>query len=167
MEDQVKVLVAAASKHGATRDIAKRIGARLETAGFESDVLSTEQAPAPDGYDAVVLGSGVYAGSWLKSARHYVDRHADSLAAKPVWLFSSGPLGDPLKPEPDEAVKADDIIKQTRAADHELLAGAVSKQDLSLAEKAIMKAVRAPYGDFRDWDSIDAWTDKIAASLAE
>lgn len=163
----MNVLVAVASKHGATEEIGRRIGSRLEAAGFESDVVAMEQAPGPAGYDAVILGSGVYAGSWLKSARHYVDQHAGALIAAPVWLFSSGPLGDPLKPDAEQAVKIDDVIEKTTAAGHELLAGAASKKDLSLAEKAIMKAVRAPYGDFRDWDAIETWTDKIIGELAQ
>ena len=29
----------------------------------------------------------------------------------------------------------------------------------------MVKAVHAPYGDFREWDRIDEWAGSIAASL--
>jgi len=161
----VKILVAAASKHGATKEIAERIGSRLGDAGFAVEVAATDEAPGPGNYDAAVVGSGVYAGNWLKSARQYVEQHAATLATMPVWLFSSGPLGNPPKPDADEAVKADAFVEQTQAVGHELIAGAAAKDKLGFAEKSIMKAVRAPYGDFRDWDAIDAWADTIARQL--
>jgi menaquinone-dependent protoporphyrinogen oxidase len=64
-------------------------------------VLEPEQVDEVEGYDAVVLGSAVYAGHRLKPARKLVDRCGAALAARPVWLFSSGPVGDPPKPEED------------------------------------------------------------------
>jgi menaquinone-dependent protoporphyrinogen IX oxidase len=62
---------------------------------------AAEQVREVDGYDAVVLGSAVYAGHWLKPAREPVGRLGTFLADRPVWLFSSGPVGDPPKPEGD------------------------------------------------------------------
>jgi menaquinone-dependent protoporphyrinogen IX oxidase len=41
-------------------------------------------------FDAVVLGSGVYMGSWMPEAREFVEKKK-TLASMPVWLFSSGP----------------------------------------------------------------------------
>jgi hypothetical protein len=69
--------------------------------GLEATVLPPEQVEGVDGYAAVVLGSAVYAGHWLKPARELVERHAGDLADRPVWLFSSGPVGDPPKPDED------------------------------------------------------------------
>src|SRR6185295_20399990 len=42
----------------------------------------------------VLVGGAVYAGRWPRSVRQFVKRHASELRARPVWLFSSGPLGD-------------------------------------------------------------------------
>lgn len=66
------------------------------------------------GYDAVVLGSAVYVGRWLEPARELVDAHAEELAARPTWLFSSGPIGDPPKPEADDAVQIAEIAAWLR-----------------------------------------------------
>ena len=161
----MRVLVVAASKHGATAEIAAYIGDRFRTMGFECAVSDMTEDPDPSGYEVAVLGSGVYAGQWLKEARRYVDRHATTLTKKRVWLFSSGPLGDPLKPEDEDAVKADDLVSATGASGHRLFAGALDKSKLSFGERAIVKAVRAPDGDYRDWEDIDTWVSEIADSL--
>ena len=161
----MRVLVAVASKHGATREIAEAIGRVLRTAGLETDVRDVEVAGSPAGYAAAIIGSGAYAGNWLKPARAFIDRYEAALVAMPVWLFSSGPLGDPLKPDDSEAVRIDAIETATGARQHRVFAGALFKEKLSFAERAIIKAVRAADGDYRDWDAIESWANEIAAAL--
>jgi len=94
----MRVLVTAATKYGATAEIAAAIAEVLDEHGLEATVLPPEQVERVDGYDAAVVGSAVYAGHWLKPARELVERHSAALADRPVWLFSSGPVGDPPKP---------------------------------------------------------------------
>jgi menaquinone-dependent protoporphyrinogen oxidase len=90
-EGVMRVLVTAATKHGATREVAQAIGDALRGHGLDPTVVEPEQVDTVDEYDAVVLGSAVYAGHWLKPARQLVDRCGSALTARPVWLFSSGP----------------------------------------------------------------------------
>ena len=118
----MRVLVTAATKHGATREIAQVIGDALRDQGLDPTVIEPEQVDTVDDYDAVVLGSAVYAGRWLKPAKQLVDRCGGALSARPVWLFSSGPIGDPPKPEEDPADVAE-ILAVTRAREHRLFAG--------------------------------------------
>ncbi len=92
------VLVAAASKYGATQEIAEAIGRVLAECGVGAEVMRVEDVGDVTGYEAVVLGSAVYMGSWLEPARRFVEEHGDELAALPTWLFSSGPTGDPPRP---------------------------------------------------------------------
>ena len=47
-----------------------------------------------EGYDAVVLGSAVYGGRWRRDARRLLRRLPRSLGRRPLWLFSSGPVGE-------------------------------------------------------------------------
>jgi menaquinone-dependent protoporphyrinogen oxidase len=117
-------------------------------------------------YDAVVLGSAVYMGTWLEPARALVDTHAGELSRLPTWLFSSGPIGDPLKPSADDAVKVDDIVEKTAARGHVLLAGKLDKSKLRFGDRAVVTAFRSSDGDFRDWEEIEAWARSIAADLA-
>ena len=161
----MSVLVASASKHGATAEIAEAIGRTLEQAGLDVVVEDAAAVTTVDQYEAAVIGSGAYAGHWLKAARALVDRHETTLADIPVWLFSSGPLGDPLKPQDDEAVNVDGIIQMIQPVEHRVFAGALDRDKLSFAERAIIRAVRAEDGDYRDWAAIESWAAEIAVAL--
>jgi menaquinone-dependent protoporphyrinogen oxidase len=161
----VTVLVAAASKHGATREIAQAIGRALEEQGVDVHVEAIDSLERVEGYDAFALGSAVYMGHWLEPARTFVDRHAQELRARPTWLFSSGPIGDPPRPRDDDAVKANDLVATARAKGHRLFAGRIDKSQLGLAERAVMHAVGGRDGDYRDWDAITAWARQIASEL--
>lgn len=98
-------LVTAASRHEATREIAEAIADGLNRRGVDAEARSVDQVTSLDGFDAVVIGSAIYMGRWLKTARELVSEHAAELSAMPVWLFSSGPLGPPdhLIPEGESA----------------------------------------------------------------
>jgi menaquinone-dependent protoporphyrinogen oxidase len=161
----MRVLVTAASKHAATSGIATAIAEGLRAAGLEATVASPESVESLDGYDGVILGSGVYAGRWLGSAKEFVDRYATALASLPVWLFSSGPLGEPLKPD-GEPADAAPIATRLGARSHHVFGGRLDRNHLSLGERAIVGLVRAPDGDFRPWDEIRAWSAGIAQDLA-
>ena len=161
----MRVLVAAASKYGATLEIAQAIARGVEGAGCEVEVARIDEVGDVAAFDALVLGSGVYAGRWLKSARRFVEDHADEIVARPTWLFSSGPIGVPPKPDADSAVNLDEIVAKTKAREHRVFAGKLDKSVLGFADRAIISAVRSAEGDFRDWDEIDAWAWAIAASL--
>jgi menaquinone-dependent protoporphyrinogen oxidase len=161
----MRILVTAASKYGGTAGIAEAIGRTLEDESLEVDVLPVEEVSDLDGYDSVVLGSGVYAGRWLRSARRFADEHADELSEKPTWLFSSGPIGDPPKPEGEAAVKLGAIPDRTHANGHRVFAGRLDKSRMTFADKAIVTAVRSPEGDFRDWEAVQEWAGEIAKAL--
>ena len=160
----MRALVAVAAKHGATSEIAQRIGAVLDGHGIAVTVSGAEQVAETAGYDAVVLGSAVYAGHWMKEARALADTLAGAGSTPTVWLFSSGPVGHPPKPEEDP-VDVAEIVAALSARDHRVFPGKIDKSELSFGERAIVIALRAPDGDFRDWDQITAWADSIAAEL--
>jgi menaquinone-dependent protoporphyrinogen oxidase len=160
----MRVLVTAASRHGATSDIANAIAEGLTAAGIETTVASPETVDSLEGYSGVVLGSGVYAGHWLDSAKDFVERNASGLNARPVWLFSSGPLGDPLKPDA-EPVDAAPILARVAGRSHRVFGGRLDRGQLRFGERAIVAVVRAPDGDYRPWDDIHAWSAEIADEL--
>ncbi len=161
---RVKVLVSAASRHGATVEVAATIGAALLAAGQEVYVVAPDEVDRLDGYDAAVIGSGIYVGRWLEPARDLVTRHKVALSAIPVWLFSSGPVGDPPKP-PEEPAEARQLAGLIGARGHRTFPGYVDRKRLGFGERALMAAVRAPEGDYRPWDEIEAWAAEISVAL--
>lgn len=161
----MRVLVTAASKHGSTEEIGHAIVEELDRRGIVADFLVPEAVRTLDTYDAVVLGSAVYAGHWLKPAHELVDRLGDDLRARRVWLFSSGPVGDP-EPRPDgEPADVEELLGACGAVEHTVFSGRIKRDELGLAERAIVRALRVPDGDFRDWVAIDAWAGRIASAL--
>lgn len=160
----MQVLVTAASKHGATEEIANWIGDVLRTAGHEATVRKPAEIDTLEGFDAVVLGSGVYAGKWLGDATRLVERLGDEFRARPVWLFSSGPAGDPPKPEADP-VDAAPMQTATAAREHRVFPGRIDRKSMGFAEWAIVSALRVPNGDHRPRPDIEAWAGEIAVAL--
>ena len=163
-----RVLVTAASKHGATHEIADALAAGLRRAGgslLSVDSIPAERNPSPSRYGAVVLGSAVYAGNWRDEARHWAAVHAGELRDRPVWLFSSGPIGEPPFP-PDEPHDVASLQQVTGAREHRTFPGRLEKHLLSVPERAMVTAMRAPLGDFRDWPAVEAWAVGIALSLS-
>ncbi len=160
----MKVLVSAASKHGSTAGIAEAIARRLEGSGHEVTLLEPNDVTHVERYEAFVLGSGVYAGHWLAQGKDLVREVARHAEGRPVWLFSSGPLGRPAVPDHD-AVDVRHLVESVQARGHELFSGKLDKSVLGFAERAIVAAVRAPEGDFRDWEAIEAWAADIAGQL--
>lgn len=161
-----RVLVTAASRHGATEEIARALAERLGELGMAATALPVDHDPDPHAYAAVVLGSAVYMGRWLEPARNYAASHAAALRGRPVWLFSSGPIGEPPFP-PDEPHDAAPVLQLTGARQHRVFAGRLDKARLSFGERAMVTAMRAPLGDFRDWEAVRAWAGAIGAELAD
>ena len=162
------VLVAAASKHGATREIAEALARELARHDVSAEVRDVSEVDELDRFDGVVLGSAVYMGHWLEPARKLVERRGAELARKQTWLFSSGPVGE-LAHAPKEAedvCDVDDLVANTNAVEHRLFSGKLDKSKLGFPERAVMRAVRAQEGDYRDWNSIESWASQIAAQIA-
>lgn len=157
-----RVLVAVASRYGATAEIGSEIGAVLADLGCQVTVADIDDSPEIDGHELVVLGSALYAGHWLKAAREYVDANQESLRERRVWLFSSGPVGEPPEPTQDPA-DLEELVRKSGAVGHELFTGRIDRSQLRFAERAILAALRVPDGDYRDFDAVRTW----AASLLE
>ena len=167
---QLSVLVSAASMHGATAEIAQAIGQALSGHGLTVTVTPPGEVRGIDDYDAVIIGSAVYMGHWLDPAKELVNRFGDALASRPVWLFSSGPVGKPssklAQSMDQDPVDLPAMLEATHARDHRRFAGKLDRRVLSLPQRASLLVFRGLNGDFRDWGRIRQWADSIAAQLA-
>jgi menaquinone-dependent protoporphyrinogen IX oxidase len=170
--DRPRVLVTTASKHGSTAELATFLAGCLRDSAagrrweLSAVAIPVDQQPDPARYDAVVLGSAVYAGRWLEPVRHYAAAHAAALRGRPVWLLSSGPIGAPPFP-PDEPHDAEPIRAMVGARGHRVFPGRLDKQLLGIGERAMVTAMRAPVGDFRDWEAVRAWAEEIAPQIVD
>ncbi len=186
----VKVLVVYGSRHGGTRGIAERIGDVLRAEGLGAEVSPADRAGDVGAADAVVVGSGVYMGSWLREAVAFIERNQAALAMRPLWLFSSGPLRgstsakrdqgkDPIEaalgpedgPGSGGRKKIAELSAATHPRDHRVFFGAFDPKDppRAMAERLVrmMPAAKGllPPGDYRDWPLIEAWAREIAGAL--
>lgn len=175
----MRVLVVYASRHGATEGIAERIASALGRRGIEVSLRPAHDRPAVADWDAVIVGSAAYVFHWLKDATEFVRRNRSELARRPVWLFSSGPLGADTTDaegrdvreaaEPREFAEFRDALHPRGEA---IFFGAYDPADKAIGfmERItqLMPAARnaLPAGDFRDWEAIDAWAGTIADELS-
>lgn len=172
----MQALVVYASKYGATAGIAERIAATMTEAGVEATAVSAGEVTTVPDDGAVVLGSAVYLGSWLKPAQVFVTRQRDALARRPLWLFSSGPLPGAVVPDrveegsPASAPKGvHELMDDLGARDHVVFDGALDPALLKGRDKLIRMTPAGkgllPEVDGRDWDAIDTWARAIATEL--
>lgn len=184
-----RALIVHASRHGATAGIAERIGEKLRASDIEAVVAPAATQPDPTGFDAYVVGSGVYMGSWLKEGIEYLERNITMLRTRPTWLFSSGPIPNSSKELPADEdryggalgpaegpgsggrKKIEGLAERIGVRDHKILQGAYDPNDppKALSERLarMMPAVKdiLPEGDFRQWDVIDAWAKELAEEI--
>jgi menaquinone-dependent protoporphyrinogen oxidase len=158
-----RVLVAYATKHGSTREIAEEIGRVLRDAGLDTTVAPARDVVDLAPFDAVVLGSALYAAHWQRDANRFVTRNLAALQQRAVWLFSSGPLdrsadAGTLPAAPSVAITTDPI----GARGHRTFGGRLLADTPGLDPHLLLTH---PVGDFRDWDAIRGWAGGIAAEL--
>jgi menaquinone-dependent protoporphyrinogen oxidase len=171
----MSVLVAYASKYGATREIAERVAATLRANGLDAEARPARAAGDVAGYDAFVVGSAVYYGSWRKDAAEFVRRNQAILAERPVWLFSSGPIGAATTDDRGRDVREAAVPKEIatfaetlKPRDHRVFFGRLDRSAMGSLDRLVVSLPAFPgaAGDFRDWAEIEAWAEAIAHELA-
>lgn len=160
------VLVTYASKHGSTAEIAEAIADKLREYGLSVDCAPVGDVTSIDRYQAVVLGSALYAGRWQAGARRFLRRHAAELCERPFWVFSSGPVDglDPVRPEPARVVKE---VEHLGARAHAVFGGRLPADAHGPLERRIVKKTPTVYRDSRDWGEIRLWAARVAADIQE
>ncbi len=163
----MSVLVAYASKHGSTAEIAEAIAGELRERGLAADCVEAGAVDGIGDHEAVVLGSAVYMKRWQGDARHFLRRHGGELAELPFWVFSSGPTGDPAEDDAAWQEPKRTIAKAEKLGvrGHVVFGGRISPESGRMA-KSMAENTPEEYRDRRDWDEIRAWAGKIAAELA-
>ncbi len=160
------VLVAYASKHGSTAEIAGAVADALRASGLQADCANAGDVASLEPYDGVILGSAVYMKRWRREARHFIRVHGSELAKRPFWVFSSGPVGDPANDNAAWTEPARTIATAERlgARDHPVFGGSIPDEPHGMM-RSMAQNTPPQYRDRRDWDEIRAWATGIAAEL--
>ena len=164
-----RVLIGYGSRFGSTKAIAMRIADTVRARGGDVDVCAVDDVTDCNPYDAVVLGSGVYDGSWTAEATNLVRRESGVLAQKPVWLFSVGSFGDRhpvigglIKKEPKEI---EEFERAVHPREYRVFAGVIDLDHWPGWGRLLFKAFGGRAGDNRDWPEIDSWAAHISDQL--
>ncbi|MEV7179058.1 flavodoxin domain-containing protein [Kitasatospora sp. NPDC093679] len=159
-----RVLVAYGTKHGATAGIAEEIGRVLDEEGFATEVVPAAEVTTVADFDAVVLGSALYMNHWQRDALRCAHRHADELARRPVWLFSSGPVDSSAEQHeiPPVAQVAEEL-EHLHARGHVTFGGSVTAETPGLVARSMVRHGKG--GDFRSPEHIRRWAQEIGAEL--
>jgi menaquinone-dependent protoporphyrinogen oxidase len=164
------VLVAYASRHGATEGIAARIAGGLVDSGATVDLRHVDHVEGLDGYGAVVFGAPVYDQSWPPEADRFIAAYGDGLAARPLWLFSVGAFGDTKRligpVTRKEPKRIAEICAAVRPREYRVFQGVIRKHQWPFWSRVFFHAFGGRFGDHRDWPVIDAWAERIGVALA-
>lgn len=162
-----KVLVAYGSRRGSTAEIAERIGKTLSQRGWLVDVADACTVDDLALYSRVILGSSVYIGMWHKNATRFMKKNIEALGKLPVWLFISGPTGPG---DPMEQIEGwfypkslQPLVQRLNPKAITCFGGKLVVNMLNHMEKWIVKKVKSPEGDFRNWKDIELWAGAICS----
>jgi len=159
----MKVLIVYGSKMQGTAGIAATLRDAFVSCAVHADVVPADDAGSPAGYDAAIIGSGLYAGRWRHPARQYVARNTSALLDIPTWFFSSGPLDDSAVTHavpPSRQVAR--LMSRVGARGHVTFGGRLLPDAKGFPASAM---ARTHAGDWRDAEQITAWARRIVEEL--
>ena len=146
-----EVLIVHASKYGSVEEVARYVAAIVRDTGATCDLVPARDAVDLEGYDLIVLGTGLYMGRPHRDARHFLRDHHAALAHQPFAVFALGPLSN--EPEEKEKVRPQlehllEHYPELDPAEVAIFGGVIDHDKLSFPFNHM------PEGDHRDWDEI-------------
>jgi len=158
----IDVLVAYATKHGSTAEVAEAVTGELQALGLDVELSELRKVRDLDGYRAVAIGAPLYTGRWHPDARKFVKRHGKALGELPVAVFALGPLKlteDDVAGSRKQLDRALALAPELKPATVEVFGGVIDPAKLRFPFN------RMPAGDARDWDAIRAWARSLPGEL--
>ncbi len=161
-----RILITYATRAGSTIEVASAIGETLSNRGFSVDVKPVKETPSLDGYQAIVMGSAIRMGGWLPEAVDFIKNNQQALNNLPVALFSVHilNLGDDEQSRASRAAYLNGAHSLIQPVEEIFFAGAINPTKLSFVDRLMVKMVKSPIGDLRDWDKIHAWANTATLS---
>jgi menaquinone-dependent protoporphyrinogen oxidase len=163
------VLVAYATRHGSTQEVAEAVAATLRERRWEVDLRPAREVRSLEGYSAVVLGTALYMFRLHKDARRFLTRHREALSKRPVAIFAMGPFNNDEKEWQGVRAQLDKELAMFpwfAPVAHEVFGGKFDPAKLRFPYNLVPYLRRLPASDIRDWNAIRAWASSIAEKLA-
>ena len=161
------VLVAYASRHHGTEGIAREVATTLRADGLRVDFRRAQNVASVGRYVAVVVGSAVYMAQWEEAALALLRRERATLARRPVWLFSSGPVGDGKTTRRPETVPHPEVVAgladEIGVRGSAMFGGRVDTDEAGFDMEVM--AAAGLQGDWRDLSRVRAWSHAVAVAI--
>jgi menaquinone-dependent protoporphyrinogen oxidase len=161
-----RILVTYATRNGSTAGIAQAVGKELQSAGYNIDVTEIRSVTTLEGYHAIVIGAPLYMGKVIDIGK-FVGRYREQLSGLPIAAFAVG-----FAPVSKNPGQVEDSMKALNASlaplspvASGLFAGMLDPDKLSFIQRKMTEMVKAPVGDFRDWDLIAAWARELPGKM--
>ena len=169
------ILITYATRYGSTQEVAEQVAATLRENGLEVELQPARRVQTLDDYSAVVLGTPLYIGRWLRDARRFLTQHQEALMERPVAVFSLGPTGEGEEEgegvcgQLDEQLAGFPWLEPVAVA---LFGGRYDPTKLGLFHRMLASLPASPLyqmpaSDVRDWERIQAWAKDLATTLEE
>lgn len=158
-----KILITYATRAGSTVGVADAIGAELRRRSLEVEIQPVTTNPTVEKYEAVILGSAIRMANWLPEMVEFIKTNQSALRSRPVALFTVHILNTGT----DEAGRMarlaylNTVRPLLNPMDEVFFTGRIDLATLSFVDRLMVKIVKSPIGDFRDWDGIRAWSSAI------
>jgi menaquinone-dependent protoporphyrinogen oxidase len=170
----MNILVAYATAHGSTAQVAEEIGRVLGERGLSVVVANVKEVRNIHDYDAVVLGSAVHTGAWLPEMGAFLRAFETELTSKQIyfWISCIRVLEQYGNEHALEYYLDHEIVSRLPIHEVAVFAG---KLDLETTDWNERWTLAARYdgstwpssfdGDYRNWDKIRGWSNEIASKL--
>ena len=162
-----RILIAYATQHGSTAEIAQAVGKELTASGFDVEIAEIKNITSLSGYNGIVIGAPLYMGGLMKDVSQFIGRFALELARLPVASFAVG-----LTPVSKAAGNVDHAMEclhtslsPIKPVGTILFAGKLDPAGLGFIQRKMMELGKVPAGDFRDWDLIAAWARELPEKM--
>jgi menaquinone-dependent protoporphyrinogen oxidase len=164
-----KILVAYASTHGSTREVAEAVAETLAGRGLPVDLQPARDVRSLAGYHAVVLGAPLYMFHLHKDALRFLSHHQKALGGLPVAVFAGGPFGEGddhewqgVRKNLDQELAKFPWLKPVAV---EVIGGKFDPTTLRFPWNLIPALRNMPASDLRNWDAIRGWASLVAGEF--
>jgi menaquinone-dependent protoporphyrinogen oxidase len=158
-----KILVAYATRAGSTAEVAGFIGQDLADRKIPCDVEAFKDVDDIAEYDMFFLGTPVRAGQLMPEFLKFLRKNKAALAAKHAVFFITCLTMSKHTAENWQKAHAylAPAMKLVKPVSEGLFGGKMDYSKLGVLTRFMIKRMKIPEGDYREWEEIRTWVDNV------